>query len=353
LELDRDLDYKIDFDNIDGEQGSLEDFLTDVFINLATFEGAYVEIVYNKPRTRIVALKTIPFESVRVGRYDDNGNINEVYISPDWSRKYIKRNTPKKMPTFNPDKVKSNSQVMIIRGKKPNQPYYPIPGWMSAIQWILLEDDVAEYSRNSILNGFTPSTILNFHNGEPTEDDKSDLESYIRGKFTGKGSTKFMMFFDNGKDNSVDINTLDTPDLSAYWDSITPILTSKIFTGHKIYPSLVGVPVSNGLSSNSNELDLQFQMFIKTSIEPLQKLVLTLLRKVFKFNDNNVELDMRFINKLIDEDKQETSTEINTEDNIDEKGSDMANKSTSPEDDTMTPEDKETPLNGIKTDKNE
>jgi len=316
LDLDRELDYKIDLDDIDGEQGTIEDFLTDIFTNLATFEGGYVEVVYNNTRTRIVALKTIPFESVRVGRYDERGNINSVFISQDWSRKYIKRNQPLEIPTFDPNNITTDSQIMIIRGKKPNQPYYPIPTWMSAIQWILLEDDVVEFSRNSILNGFTPSTILNFHDGEPTEDEKDQLESYISGKFTGKGSTKFMMFFDNGKDNSVDINKLDVPNLSDYWESITPIMTSKIFTGHKIYPSLVGVPVSNGLSSNSDELDLQFQMYIKTSIEPLQKLVLTVLRRIFKFNNPELDIELKFINELIDSDKLHTETEINTEESL-------------------------------------
>ena len=316
LEISEDVDFLIDFEDVDGFGGSLEDFLGDVFTNLGMFDGAYIEMIYNKPKTRIVKMKVIPYEAVRVGKYNEDGDIDTVYVSEDWNRKYIKRNTPRPLATYNPENVDTASQVMIIRTKKPNQPYYPIPGWVSAMQWILLEDDVAGYSRNSILNGFTPSTIFNFHNGEPTEDDKNEMELYMKRKFTGKNSSKFLMLFDNDKDKSADITTLDAPDLAAYWDSISPILTNKIFTGHKIYPSLVGVPVSTGLSSNKDELDAQFQIYIKSSVVPLQKLVLTMFRKVLKFNTGTSDVEMVFVNELLSAEKTEIVTEENTEDNV-------------------------------------
>lgn len=316
LETDEDIDFKLDFDNLDGKGGNLEDFLNEVFTNMGTFDGAYVEMIYNKQKTRVVHMNVIPYEAVRVGKYTEEGIIDTVYVSEDWSRKYIKRNTPRPLAVYNPESVDTDSQVVILRTKKPNQPYYPIPGWVSAIQWIMLDDDVAEYSRNSILNGFTPSTIFNFHKGDPTDDDKSDMESYMKSKFTGKSNTKFLMFFDNDKDKSVDITTLDVPDLAKYWDSISPIITEKIFTGHKIYPSLIGVPVSNGLGSNKDELDMQFQIYLKTSILPLQKLVLGLFKRVSLFNTGEAETGMVFVNELLSSDKDEVVAEDNTEDNI-------------------------------------
>ena len=347
LEMDDNIDFKLDLDDLDDDGSNVEDFLTDVFTNLGMFDGAYIEVIYNKTKTRIVSLKALPYEAVRVGRYNEQGVIEKVFISPDWSRKFIKRNAPIELPTFNPSSVKSNSQVMIIRTRKPNQPYYPIPGWVSAMQWVLLDDDVAEYSRNAILNGFTPSTIFNFHNGEPTEDDKSELESYMKGKFTGKNSSKFMMFFDNNREQSVDITTLDTPDLAKYWESISPIITDKIFTGHKIYPSLVGVPVSNGLSSNTDELLSQYQIYLKSTIVPLQKLVLSMFKKILKFNTGETDTTMIFVNELIQTDKEEIITEENTEDNITE-GNVEASKetieNTSDKSDDSIPEDKKKPL---------
>jgi len=277
---------------------------------LGTFDGAYVEVIYNKPKTRIVKASVIPYENVRVGKYDEMGNIDTVYISPDWSRKYVKRNTPKAMATFNPDAIDTDSQVMILKKYNPNQPYYPVPAYMSAIQYILLEDDVAEYSRNSILNGFTPSTIFNFHNGDPDEDDKGSMEGYMKRKFTGKASTKFMLFFDNDKDNAVDITQLQVPDISAYYEAIIPIISDKIFTSHNIYPSIVGVPTSNGFTSNKDELTIQHQMYVKASIVPLQKLVISALKKVFRFNTGNA-VDITFSNNLLDSDTADEKAEVN------------------------------------------
>jgi hypothetical protein len=315
LEIDDTVDIKIDLEDVDGNGTTIEDFYFEVFTNLGTFEGAYVEVIYNKAKTRIVNMSVLPFETVRVGKYNEEGIIDTVYISPDWSRKFIKRNAPKPMAVFDPENIDTDSQVIIVRTRKPNQPYYPIPSWMSAVQWILLEDDIAEYSRNSILNGFTPSTILNFHDGEPTEDDKSMMESYIKRKFTGKNSSKFMLFFDNDRDKAVDITQMDIPDLSKYWETISPIVTEKIFTGHKIYPSLVGVPVSNGFSSNKDELLSQYDLYLRTSILPLQKLALSILRKVIKFNVGDA-VEIRFRNELISSDNAtDVTAEENTEDN--------------------------------------
>ena len=316
LETNEDIDFKLDFDNIDGEGGTIEDFLSDIFTNLAMFNGGYVEVIYNKVKTRIVAVKSIPFEMVRVGKYNEEGVIDTIFLSYDWSRKHIKRNTPRTLDVFNPNNIKSNSQVMIVRTKMPNQPYYPIPGWVSSIQSILLEDDTIEYVRNAVLNGFTPSVIFNFHNGEPTEEDKAALEAYTKRKFTGKSSSKFMLFFDNDKDKSVDITTLDVPDLARYIESLVPILSDNIFTGHKIYPSLVGVPVSNGFSSNAEELNSQFQIYLKSTIIPLQKLVLTLFRKISLFNTGVADTKLVFINELISSEKDTVVAEDNNEDNV-------------------------------------
>ena len=319
LEFGDGVDIGIDLENVDGNGSGIEDFIVSVFTNLGMYDGAYIEVIYNKARTRIIHMNVIPFEAVRVGRYNELGKIDTVYVSPDWSRKYIKRNKPVPMATFNTDSVDTDSQVIIVRTKKPNQPYYPIPGWVSAMQWILLEDDIAEYSRNSILNGFTPSTMFNFHNGEPTETDKSSMESYIKTKFTGKNSTKFMMFFDNDKEKSVDITQLQVPDLARYWESISPIVSEKIFTGHKIYPSLVGVPVKNGFSSNAEELSAHFQVYLKSSVIPIQKLVINVLRVIARFNKPSIPFTAKFNNELLVSEDDNKEDAANAEIGVDKK----------------------------------
>jgi len=169
---------KLDLDNIDGEGDTIFDLLSATYGDLALYESFYWEIVYNKARTRIVHINHIPYETVRVGKYNERGKIEKVFISPDWSRKYIKKNKPKEFETFNPSKINTDSQILISKIKRPNQPYYTIPSYMSAVQYILLEDDIAELQRNTISNGFFPSMVMNFFNGEPTEDDKAELEGY-------------------------------------------------------------------------------------------------------------------------------------------------------------------------------
>ena len=287
----------IDEENIDGDGGSLEELIADIAVNLAVYESFYMEVIYNKPRTRVVALKCIPYENVRVGKYNEEGKIDTFYISPDWANNFVKKHKPTPIAAFDPNNIDTNSQIIYMRMKRPNQPYYTVPSYMSAVQWILLEDDIAEFNRNNVTSGFFPSMIMNFFNGEPTEDEKGELESYIGSKFSGKGASKLMMFFGNDPDKKVDLQAFQPPDLPDYFQAIIPEIKLKIFAGHKASPALLGVFTATGLNNNSDELATQYQLYLKSTINPLQKLVINAFKKAYLVNGHKIEA--RFENELI------------------------------------------------------
>lgn len=287
----------IDFNNIDTLGGSLEEFTDEIASDAITYESFYIELIYNKPRTRIVGLKRIPYEYVRSGKYNEDGSIDTFYISSDWSKKYIKRNTPRPISAYNPSSIDTDSQLLYMRIKRPNQPYYTIPSYMSAIQWILLEDDIAEFNRNNITSGFFPSMLLNFFNGEPTEDEKAEMEAYIGSKFSGKGASKLMMFFNNDPDKKVQVDSFTPPDIPKYFDSLLPEIRRYILSAHKTAPELMGVSTTSGFSSESDKIITQYRLLLKTSIAPLQKLYISALQKVLSFN--KVEADIYFDNEIL------------------------------------------------------
>ena len=287
----------IDLEDVDGYGNDIYSLLESTNGDVAVYETLYWEFVYNKQRTRIVNINHIPYTNVRVGKYGDNGRIESVFISNNWSRKYIKRNTPKEIATYDPNNVDTNSQIYISRVVRPGQPYYTVPSYMSAVQYILLEDDIAELQRNNIHNGFFPSILMNFFNGEPTEDEKSELEGYINNKFKGAAGSKIMMFFGNDPDKKVQLDTFEQPNYAEYIDSILPACMKKILTAHTASPLMVGVHTDGGLSNKAEELEANYQLYMKNSIVPLQKLILKALNAVYKFNGKNA--DIFFINEMV------------------------------------------------------
>jgi len=288
----------LDLNNINGEGITFSEFIEETNSDLSTYESFYWEVIYNSTKTRIVAVNRLPYEHVRVGKYNEDGKIDTVYVSPDWSRKYTKKNKPRAMAVFNPKVIDTDSQVIIQRIKRPNQPYYTVPSYMSAVQYMLLEDDIAELNRNDVTNGFFPSMIMNFFNGEPTEDDKAELEGYINRKFTGKGSSKLMMFFSNDPERKVQMDTFTPPDMSRYVETMLPACEQKILTAHRSFPALMGVATGTGISNKADELEAQYNLYIKNVIKPLQLLMINALKKIYAFNGDN-SADIEFINELL------------------------------------------------------
>ena len=315
LKIDAPKNSYLDLEDIDGEGASIEELADNINGDIAMFESFYLEVLYNKAKTRIVAINHIPYEDVRVGKKNERGIVENVYISPDWSRKYLKKNQPITIPTYTPNvKSKTDSQIIISRVKRPNQPYYTIPSYASAIQYILLEDDIAELNRNDVTNGFFPSMVMHFFNGEPTEADKSQLEQYVNGKFKGKSGSKVMMFFGNDPTKKVQLDTHTSPDLGDYSSKMIPLIENKILTGHRAPASLIGVATAGGFSSKSEETQAAFELYTKNVIVPLQKLFINALRKVYKFNGADVDIVIK--NEMITLEDTAGDAEINTEDNV-------------------------------------
>ena len=308
---------RLDLEDIDGKGSTLEEFIDMLNSDSSVYESIYIEVLYNKTKTRIVNLNHIPYNNVRVGKYDEDGIIDTVYVSADWNKKYLKRNRPIPMATFNPKRIETESQVMILRVKRPAQPYYTVPSWMSSVQWILLEDDIAELNRADVTNGFFPSMILNFFNGEPDEDKKAELEGYINKKFKGAKGAKLMMFFSSSLDKKVQLDTFDAPNLGEYSERMIPLVENKILSAHRAPASIIGVSTGTGFSNKADEMDTAFQLYVKNSIIPLQKLIINAFKKVYKFN-GVTDVDISFNNQLLVKEEAGKEDALNAEINSEE-----------------------------------
>ena len=78
--------------NADGE--TLDEVFSKVMLDEILFGGHSVQVIWSRDRQTIAEIYHTPFETVRKGKPDANGKINNYFVSQDWMNWRRKLNTP-------------------------------------------------------------------------------------------------------------------------------------------------------------------------------------------------------------------------------------------------------------------
>ena len=139
--------------------------------------NAAMKICYNKGKTKVLAIKHFPMETLRMGKADKKGVIKKVYYAPKWNeiddnrfRQTQKSYQPKPWPMFKHGTKGQREEIYIARPYRSGYYYYAPVDYQGCLQYAELEQEVANYHNNNIKNGMQPSLIVNFNNGVPNND---------------------------------------------------------------------------------------------------------------------------------------------------------------------------------------
>jgi capsid portal protein len=165
--------------------------------------------------------------------------------------------------------------------------------WNTAIESCLTDIEINHFHFNEVKNGFNASTIINFNNGVPTDEEKDEIEKQINNKFCGaENASRFLLAFNSNKDNAVTIEKLNTDDYDERYNSLAKKVRQDIFTTFRANPNLFGIATEN-LGFSSEEYESSFKLFNKTMIQPIQKKMVGALQplmdiqiKPFTLNNN-------------------------------------------------------------------
>ncbi len=250
------------------------------------------ETIWNNGRTEIAELYHMPVETVRSGKADEKtGRISKYYFSPDWAQYAKKKFQPQPITAFNLLDRSDPRQLMFVKQYRPSQFYYSTPDYIGAMNWILIDNAVSEFHLNNIENGFFPSALIQFFNGEPPQAEKDAIESKFKNKFTGKASNKLVFVYNENPDQALQFDTFEPANLDKRFKELMPEVTSKIMVGHRVVsPMLFGLKDNTGWGNNADEIKSASILFNKTVIVPLQLFILRQLTKILKVNDLNVDI---------------------------------------------------------------
>tara|TARA_R100000655_G_scaffold110106_1_gene167696 strand:+ start:15456 stop:17306 length:1851 start_codon:yes stop_codon:yes gene_type:complete len=256
----------------------------------------YVNVIWNKPRTKVAQIKHIPAQYIRAGKCDHTGEIPYYYFSSDWSQPRRKEFKPYTIPAFNSNDRSQASQILAIKDYSPSSIFYSTPDYQGSTSYIQLDLEIAQFHLSNIKSGLFPSAMLNFNNGVPTAEERKVVERKIYEKFGGSGNAgKLLITFNDGTETKPEITPIQTNNADEQYNFLSQETTKKILTGHRVTsPLLFGVKGDgSGFGNNAEELRDSYSLFSSSVIAPFQSTLLSGLQKIFAVNE--IHLDLFFI----------------------------------------------------------
>ena len=91
--------------------------------------------------------------------------------------------------------------------------YYSPVDYQGGLQYAELEEEVGNFHLNNIMNGMSPSMLINFNNGVPNEEERELIEQRISQKFSGSSNAgKFILAFNDNADTAASIDPVQLSD---------------------------------------------------------------------------------------------------------------------------------------------
>ena len=170
--------------------------------------------------------------------------------------------------------------------------YYSPVDYQGGLQYAELEEEVSNYHLNNIMNGLSPSMLINFNNGTPNQQERQLIETKIAQKFSGTSNAgKFILAFNDNKESQAEITPVQLSDAHNQYQFLSEESTRKIMVAHRIVsPMLLGIKDGSGLGNNAEEIKTASLLMDNTVIRPFQELLIDCFDNILAYNDISLNL---------------------------------------------------------------
>lgn len=268
------------------EQNDINEIYYRCLQDLILYGGFYLEVIWAQDGT-IAELYHIPFGRIRAGKKDlMSRTISEYLYCVDWLKVYTYGYTS--IPLFDL-KNRTGRQIYAYRNYVAGREFYPLPDYVSALAYIALEKEIANYGLSEIRNSFGGSNVINFRNGIPSEEQQQRIKERIQQQLTSSDNAgKLLIMFSPDSDHSPEISNIQTSNSADKYIQVEKSVLQNVLSAHRVVsPLLVGIRTeNNGLGSNANEIENAFEMWSNVVIKPYQSKVLKALNLLAMFTPN-------------------------------------------------------------------
>ena len=277
-------------DRINTKDESLNELTKKLATDLTLFGGYYLQVIWTKGTGEIAELYHVDYYKVRT-----NADNSEFYVSDNWIKNDNVNPRPdfETYPAFDPNNT-TGTQILYFKEYRAGANTYSLPDYRGAISYIELDISIGEYHLNTINNGMFSSKLINLNGGKVSQEEEDRIERQFKDKFAGsKNAGKFMLAFNDSKENEPSIIDLSGTELDKHFDLLNKTVQQEIFSGHKVTsPMLFGIKTEGQLGGR-NELREASELFQNTYVNAKQQSLEEVVNYLLKFNDIIAELEIK------------------------------------------------------------
>tara|TARA_R110002020_G_scaffold115102_2_gene264727 strand:- start:8 stop:1732 length:1725 start_codon:yes stop_codon:yes gene_type:complete len=250
-----------------------------------------LNVLWNKGGTEILKVNHLPMQNLRPEKAED-GKIGAWYYSDNWKEYRKERYKPRRIQSFNGSRGET-SQVLVVQPYAAGYFYFSPVDYVGSLMWSEIDEEISSYHLTNIQNGFAPTMMINFNNGQPSPDEQNDIERRVGQKLQGTKGKKWLMSFNDDSTNATTIESLPISEASEQYKFLSEECSRKILLGHRVTsPMLFGIKDSTGFGNNAEEIKTASQLWDNTVIKPKQNLMLEAVDSILAVN--GIVLDTYF-----------------------------------------------------------
>ena len=240
---------------------------------------AAIQVLYKKGK--VVGTEHFPMQTLRPTKKDKFGKIKTWLYFNDWKNKK-KQDEAEPIAAFGEGNG-NEPEIYIWQGYVSGFEYFQPPEYIASLPYALLEEEIADYLINDAQNGFSPTTLLNFNNGVPEDQDKRrDLADEATKKLSGSKGKKLVVTFNENKDHKATIDSIPLNDAPAHYEYLSKECFNKLIVGHSVTsPMLLGIrDGQSGLGNNADEIKNATLLFENIVIRVYQNQLIDIIKEI-------------------------------------------------------------------------
>ena len=180
------------------------------------------------------------------------------------------------------DEERNRHASSILFVKNVHTQVYPAPLYAASVKACEIERLIDEFHLSDINNHFVSSAIINFNNGDPGQEIKSEIERGFNEKFCGASNGGRVAFSWNpNKESATDIVEFKMEDFGERYKALSQHSRTQIFTSFRAIPLLFGLTSELNTGFSTEEFEQSFKLYNRTQIQPVQRLICDAYDKIY------------------------------------------------------------------------
>lgn len=242
---------------------------------------------YSNNGKLITGLYYQPVKNVRCSYMDTDDNIKQFYLSKNWSEWRYKTFTYTSIQNFYTKETNDSlPSLSYIKNNSSIDDYYPEITWESSLDYVLMDNEVSKFHLANIMNGLNPGLIINFNQGDVSDEKKRTLKDKIKHELQGANAAgKMILLFSKDKEHEPTIKQLEVNNADKQYAILNETIDNKILMSTDIPRILSGLETTVGLSDGGKALAEANRVWFNESIKYKQETILKALNDIMIFNN--------------------------------------------------------------------